>query len=71
MIEGTRTTAALAAPRRRDVRHLRVSLGAGIGFAMLAVIVFAAVFAPQITRYDPVKTDLLASLQPPSAAHPL
>lgn len=38
---------------------------------MLGAVLFAAIFAPLVTRYDPVKTDLSSSLQLPSAAHPL
>lgn len=38
---------------------------------MLGALLFAAVFAPLLTRYDPVKTDLVNSLQLPSVAHPL
>jgi len=38
---------------------------------MLVAILFAATFAPLLTRYDPLKIDLGNSLQPPSAAHPL
>jgi peptide/nickel transport system permease protein len=36
---------------------------------MLGAVLFAAAFAPLLARYDPVKTDLANSLQPPSAAH--
>lgn len=38
---------------------------------MLSAVLFAAAFAPLLVRYDPVKTDLINSLQLPSAAHPL
>lgn len=38
---------------------------------MLSAVLFAAAFAPLLIRYDPVKTDLINSLQLPSAAHPL
>ncbi len=38
---------------------------------MLSAVLFAAAFAPLVVRYDPVKTDLINSLQLPSAAHPL
>jgi len=36
---------------------------------MLGTVVFAASFAPLLTPYNPIKTDLTNSLQPPSAAH--
>jgi len=46
----------------------RYPLGA-VGAAIMAVFVFAAVFAPLITRYDPLSTNAALSLAPPSAAH--
>ena len=57
--------------RRTAVRLPRLPAAAWIGAAMLAVVVFGGAFAPLLTPYDPVKTDLLNTLLPPSAAHPL
>jgi len=72
MIDEAQVVSSPALPAwRAPRRHLRVSLLLWIGAIMLAALVFAAAFAPQLAHYDPVKTDLLNSLQPPSAAHPL
>jgi len=49
-------------------RLLRVR-GAGLGLAVLLLLVFMAVFAPIIAPYNPLQQDLLATLQPPSAEH--
>src|SRR5438876_6289692 len=48
----------------------RYPLGA-IGAAILAVFVFAAVFAGYLTGFDAVSTDARLSLAAPSAQHPL
>ena len=72
MIEGGQTSAvAAAAPPRIRVRRMRLAPLTCIGAAMLGAFLFGAIFAPLLTRYDPVKTDLINSLQLPSAAHPL
>ncbi|TMI84995.1 MAG: ABC transporter permease [Bacillati bacterium ANGP1] len=72
MIDDAHAVTATALPRwRPPIRRLRLPLAMWAGAAMLAAILFAATFAPLLTRYDPVKTDLGSSLQPPSAAHPL
>jgi peptide/nickel transport system permease protein len=63
--------AARQAGRRFHVRRLRLSLLTWMAVAMLSAVLFAAAFAPLVVRYDPVKTDLINSLQLPSAAHPL
>src|SRR6202165_1647878 len=39
--------------------------------AIMAIFVFAAVFADLLTRYDPVSTNAALSLARPDAAHPL
>ena len=44
--------------------------GSGLGLTVLIVLVFLAVAAPVVSPYDPLKQDLLATLAPPSAAHP-
>lgn len=70
MIE--RVAAAAGTERRRAVVRIpRLPVTAWIGAAMLAIVVFGGACAPLLTPYDPVKTDLLNTLQPPSATHPL
>ncbi len=65
---------ASARPRlRRPAGRLRIffyrhPLGA-IGAVIMAAFVFAAVFAPLITTYDPLTTDSAVSLARPNAAH--
>lgn len=54
-----RTAVALVAPNR----------AAGLGFAALAVICLLAAAAPLVAPYAPADQDLLARLEPPSAAH--
>ena len=61
------------APRLQRTRNvLRLfsahPLGA-VGAVIMVVFVFAAIFAPLISPYDPLATDAPASLAPPSAAH--
>jgi len=69
MIDEAQAVPALPAARRAAPRRVRLPLAAWIGLVMLGTVVFAAASAPLITRYDPIKTDLANSLQPPSAAH--
>src|SRR5437588_59909 len=70
MIDEVQVASSPALPAWRGPRkHLRISLALWIGALMLGALVFAAAFAPQLTRYDPIKTDLVNGLQPPSAAH--
>ncbi|HKV46372.1 MAG TPA: ABC transporter permease [bacterium] len=71
MIENAQVAVPVPAPRRSPVPRWKLPVAMWIGTAMLAAVLFAAVFAPLVTRYDPIKTDLLNSLQTPSAAHPL
>src|SRR6202142_4698208 len=40
-----------------------------VGAAIMALFVFAAIFADFITSYDPIRTNALASLVPPGGAH--
>ncbi|MEO1018880.1 MAG: ABC transporter permease, partial [Pseudomonadota bacterium] len=42
---------------------------AGIGLAIIVTIVFAAILAPWITPFDPLKIDAMARLTPPNAEH--
>ncbi len=69
MINEAQAAPALPAVRRTSLRRVRLPLAAWIGVVMLGTMVFAAAFAPLITPYDPIKTDLANSLQLPSAAH--
>ena len=41
----------------------------GFAFALLIVILIAAIFGPYVVPYDPLASDTAAALQPPSAAH--
>lgn len=41
-----------------------------VGSAMMLVLVLAAILAPVVAPYDPFAQDFLATLQPPSLAHP-
>ena len=41
----------------------------GFAFALLLIIVFAALFGPYVVPYDPLASDTAAALKPPSAAH--
>ncbi len=69
MIDEARAAPALSSWRRTSLHRLRVPLAAWLGGVMLGTVVFAASFAPLLTPYNPIKTDLTNSLQPPSAAH--
>ena len=64
-------TGTTGSARRSVVRLPRLPAAAWIGAVMFALVVFGGAFAPLLTPYDPVKTDLLNTLQPPTAAHPL
>ena len=71
----TDTTAA--APRETPVasllRHSRYVLTqnplTGFAFALFLLIVLAAVFGPQIAPYDPLASNTVQALKPPSAQH--
>ncbi len=41
----------------------------GFAFGLLVVILFAAVFGPWIVPYDPLASDTVSALKPPSGAH--
>src|SRR3954471_20168632 len=53
--------------------HTRYVLGenrvTGFAFGLLVVILFAAIFGPWVVPYDPLASDTVAALKPPSAAH--
>jgi peptide/nickel transport system permease protein len=54
----------------RAVRRFLANGSAIVGLAIVVIVLLAAVFAPQITSYNPVRGDLRAYVQPPSAEHP-
>jgi peptide/nickel transport system permease protein len=72
-IDDTHTIATAATPADSIWRHLRYHIArhplGAVGAAIMAIFVFAAVFAGFLTRFDPVTTDSALSLAPPSAAH--
>src|SRR5215510_12904583 len=51
-------------------RRLLRSTSALIGGAVLLAVVLAALLAPQISPYDPIKTNQRTSLEAPSPEHP-
>jgi peptide/nickel transport system permease protein len=66
--------APAALPKQTSIfGHARHVIGAnpvtGFAFALFALIVLCAVFGPLITPYDPLASDVVAKLQPPSVHH--
>ncbi len=55
--------------RWRTFRRVLDARLAGAGLAILAVVVFCALFAPLIAPYDPTDQDYVALLNAPSAQH--
>ena len=53
----------------RALRKLLSNQLAVVGLVLFLVILFASVFAPLITDHDPLRINLRAMLQPPSAEH--
>ncbi len=53
------------------IAMLRKSPTAVAGSIIVAIVVLSAVFAPWISPYSPVDTDLYSRLKPPSFEHPL
>jgi len=51
------------------LRHLRRNRIAMVGLCIIVVFILCAVFAPVITAYDPIATDLGKALKKPSAQH--
>jgi peptide/nickel transport system permease protein len=49
-----------------EARRRRFRLTPGLPIAVLALVVFAAIFAPLLTPYDPVQNNLAESLAPPA-----
>lgn len=56
-------------PRARLWIRFRRHRLALVGLAILALIIFGAIFAPYLTSYDPLSGKLLSRYQPPSADH--
>jgi peptide/nickel transport system permease protein len=73
IIDDTTAIATAATPADSIWRHLRYHIArhplGAVGAAIMAIFVFAAIFAPFLTLYDPVSTNSALSLAPPSAAH--
>ncbi|MCJ9753927.1 ABC transporter permease [Neorhizobium sp. BETTINA12A] len=61
-------------PRRpaflRGLRWMATHRSITLGGLLIGIIVLAAVFAPLIAPADPYMQDLLATMEPPSLAHP-
>ena len=53
----------------RAMQHLRRDARAWFGTVVIVLMVFAAVGAPLVARYDPTDVDLINQLQPPSGEH--
>jgi peptide/nickel transport system permease protein len=72
-VDDSRPIAAAAVPAESLWRHLRYHIArhplGAVGAAIMAVFVFAAVFADFLTRFDPTSTNSALSLARPSAAH--
>lgn len=62
-------------PRRRSatgqtLRWIGAHRSIALGGALISVIVLAALFAPLVAPADPYAQDLIATMEPPSWAHP-
>ena len=55
--------------RRTTVRMWLRSRSLVVGLVIIAAVIAAAVFAPQLAPYNPVRQNYAAAVQPPSAAH--
>ena len=66
-----REEAGLLKPVRgsRALRKLMANRLAMLGVAIFTTILLASIFAPLLTSHDPLKIDLRAMLQAPSAEH--
>jgi ABC-type dipeptide/oligopeptide/nickel transport system permease subunit len=53
----------------RAMQHLRRDARAWFGIVVIVLMVFAAVAAPLVARYDPTDVDLINQLQAPSGEH--
>src|SRR5262249_47605486 len=72
-VDDTTAIATAAPPADSIWRHLRYHIArhplGAVGAAIMAIFVFAAIFAGFLTPFDPVSTSPPLSLAPPSAAH--
>jgi peptide/nickel transport system permease protein len=73
-IDSPVVAAPLVPPKQTSIfGHARHVIGAnpvtGFAFALFALIVLCAIFGPLITPYDPLASDVIAKLQPPSVHH--
>lgn len=69
MIDEARAAPAVIVWRESRRRRPPLPLTAWVGATMLGAVIFVAVFAPLLSDYDPIQTDLPNSLQPPSVLH--
>lgn len=53
----------------RAMQHLRRDARAWFGTVVIILMIFAAVGAPLVARYDPTDVDLINQLRPPSGEH--
>lgn len=53
----------------RSFRYFFRKPSAVLGLVIVVLVILAALFAPQISPYDPTKADFAAILNPPSAEH--
>lgn len=70
---GTALPVALPMPRRDRLRTVRYFARRNprmvVGGSVILAWLLAAIFAPLIAPYDPIKVNVLDALQPPNAAH--
>ena len=66
---GPARTSGLAAVLEQTRYVLGENKVTGFAFGLLVVILFAAIFGPWVVPYDPLASDTVAALKPPSAAH--
>ena len=66
---GRAFTPSGTSPVRDFVRRLWHSRLAGVGIVIVGMVIVAAIFAPLIAPYDPIKINSSATLQPPSIEH--
>ena len=66
---GPARTSGLAAVFEQTRYVLSENKVTGFAFALLILIMFAALFGPYVVPYDPLASNTAAALKPPSAAH--
>ena len=66
---GPARTSGLAAVFEQTRYVLSENKVTGFAFALLILILFAALFGPYVVPYDPLASNTAAALKPPSAAH--